>query len=87
MARDLLGFSVGLATHSLTLYLLEMAPHRNHGWINSLFQWMITVGILFANLVNYGTNKIEGGWGWRVSLGLAAVPALCKDMSRYHPLG
>lgn len=37
---------------------------------------MITIGILVANLINYGTAKIAGGWGWRVSLGLAGVPAL-----------
>ncbi|CAN6726240.1 unnamed protein product [Malus baccata var. baccata] len=35
----------------------------------------ITIGILFANLINYGTNKITGGYGWRVSLGLAGIPA------------
>lgn len=39
------------------------------------FQIAITVGILIANLVNYGTAKMEGGVGWRVSLGVAAVPA------------
>lgn len=41
-----------------------------------MFQLNVTIGILFANLVNYGTAKIKGGWGWRVSLGLAGIPAL-----------
>jgi MFS transporter, SP family, sugar:H+ symporter len=36
---------------------------------------MITIGILCANLINYGSNKIKAGWGWRLSLALAAVPA------------
>lgn len=36
----------------------------------------ITIGILVAQLVNYGTAKIQGGWGWRLSLALAAVPAI-----------
>jgi MFS transporter, SP family, sugar:H+ symporter len=57
------------------VYLSEMAPARSRGMLNMCFQLMITIGILCANLVNYGANKIEGGWGWRVSLGLAAVPA------------
>lgn len=26
-------------------------------------------------MINFGTEKIKGGWGWRVSLSLAAVPA------------
>ncbi|KAL5220262.1 hypothetical protein ABZP36_024975 [Zizania latifolia] len=53
-----------------------MAPAKMRGMLNISFQLMITVGILFANLINYFTDKISGGWGWRVSLGLAAVPAV-----------
>ncbi|KAL5209502.1 hypothetical protein ABZP36_005125 [Zizania latifolia] len=52
-----------------------MAPPRLRGMLNIGLQLMITVGIFSANLVNYGAAKIGGGWGWRVSLGLAAVPA------------
>jgi len=52
-----------------------MAPARRRGMLNIGFQLMITIGILAANLINYGTAKIKGGWGWRVSLALAAVPA------------
>ncbi|THU64723.1 hypothetical protein C4D60_Mb01t29440 [Musa balbisiana] len=33
-------------------------------------------GILIANIINHGTSKISGGWGWSVGLGLAAVPAI-----------
>lgn len=41
-----------------------------------MFQLAITVGILVAGLLNYFFAKIEGGWGWRLSLGGATVPAL-----------
>ncbi|GKB22158.1 sugar transport protein 13, partial [Tanacetum coccineum] len=58
------------------VFLLEIAPTRIRGGLNILFQLNVTIGILFANLVNYGTTKIKGGWGWRVSLGLDGVPAL-----------
>lgn len=37
---------------------------------------MITLGILIANVLNYGFAMIPGGWGWRLSLGGAVVPAL-----------
>lgn len=40
-----------------------------------MFQLATTLGIFTANMVNYGTSKLEP-WGWRLSLGLAAVPAL-----------
>ncbi|KQK14067.1 sugar transport protein MST6 [Brachypodium distachyon] len=75
LGRVLLGFGVGFANQSVPVYLSEMAPARMRGMLNNGFQLMITLGILAANLINYGTDKIAGGWGWRLSLALAAVPA------------
>ncbi|OEL26638.1 Sugar carrier protein C [Dichanthelium oligosanthes] len=76
LGRVLLGCGVGFASQSAPLYLSEMAPARMRGMLNNGFNLMITVGILLATLVNYGTQKIAGGWGWRLSLALAAVPAI-----------
>ncbi|KAK8942584.1 Sugar carrier protein C [Platanthera zijinensis] len=75
VGRILLGIGVGFANQSVPVYLSEMAPAKLRGMLNIGFQLMITIGILAANLINYGTAKIKGGWGWRVSLALAAVPA------------
>ncbi|KAG2606305.1 sugar transport protein MST6-like [Panicum virgatum] len=75
LGRVLLGVGVGFASQTAPLYLSEMAPARMRGMLNNGFNLMITVGILLATLVNYGTQKIAGGWGWRLSLALAAVPA------------
>ena len=63
-------------TQSVPVYLSEMAPAKIRGALNIGFQMAITIGILVAQLVNYGTAKIQGGWGWRLSLALAAVPAI-----------
>ncbi|TXG70600.1 hypothetical protein EZV62_005535 [Acer yangbiense] len=60
---------------AVPLYLSEMAPPRHRGAINIGFQLCVGIGVLSANLVNYGAEKIEGGWGWRISLAMAAVPA------------
>jgi MFS transporter, SP family, sugar:H+ symporter len=60
---------------SIPLYLSEMAPPQYRGAINNGFELCISIGILIANLINYGVEKIVGGWGWRISLSLAAVPA------------
>ncbi|MCL7032047.1 hypothetical protein MKW94_004652 [Papaver nudicaule] len=76
VGRILLGIGVGFANQSVPLYLSEMAPYKYRGALNSLFQLMITVGIFLANVVNYLTDKMSNGQGWRVSLGLAVVPAL-----------
>ncbi|XP_038904141.1 sugar transport protein 13-like [Benincasa hispida] len=76
LGRISLGCGVGFANQAVPLFLSEIAPTRIRGALNILFQFDVTVGILFANLINYGTSKIEGGWGWRVSLALAGIPAL-----------
>lgn len=56
------------------MYLSEMAPAKIRGAVNQLFQLTTCLGILIANFINYGTEKIHP-WGWRLSLGLATVPA------------
>ena len=60
----------------MPLYLSEMAPYKYRGALNIGFQLSITIGILVANVLNYFFAKIKGGWGWRLSLGGAMVPAL-----------
>ena len=53
-----------------------MAPYKYRGALNIGFQLSITIGILVAEVLNYFFAKIKGGWGWRLSLGGAVVPAL-----------
>lgn len=76
VGRILLGFGIGFANQSVPLYLSEMAPYKYRGALNIGFQLSITIGILVANILNYFFAKIKGGWGWRLSLGGAVVPAL-----------
>ncbi|KAJ7539648.1 hypothetical protein O6H91_11G108200 [Diphasiastrum complanatum] len=75
IGRILLGCGVGFANQAVPLYLSEIAPTRFRGGLNILFQLNITIGILIANLINYGTQKLHP-WGWRLSLGLAGIPAM-----------
>lgn len=79
MGRILLGVGVGFANQSVPLYLSEMAPAHLRGGLNMMFQLATTLGIFTANLINYGTQNIKP-WGWRLSLGLAAVPALLMTL-------
>lgn len=59
---------------AVPLYLSEIAPYKIRGAVNQLFQLTTCLGILVADVVNYFTEKIHP-WGWRLSLGLAVVPA------------
>ncbi|KAM0977404.1 hypothetical protein ACFX13_020518 [Malus domestica] len=81
IGRLLLGVGVGFANQSVPIYLAEMAPTKIRGALNMGFQMAITIGILVAGLVNFGTAKIKGGYGWRVSLALAAVPSLMMTLA------
>ncbi|KAI3458331.1 hypothetical protein Pfo_014994 [Paulownia fortunei] len=75
VGRILLGVGVGFTNQSVPLYLSEMAPPKYRGAFNMGFQLCVGIGGLLAFLINYGTEKIRGGWGWRLSLAMAAVPA------------
>ncbi|KAJ0031225.1 hypothetical protein Pint_13244 [Pistacia integerrima] len=74
VGRILLGVGIGFGNQAVPLYLSEISPAKIRGTVNQLFQLTTCLGILVANLINYGTNKIHP-WGWRLSLGLATVPA------------
>ncbi|XP_066342712.1 hexose carrier protein HEX6-like isoform X1 [Miscanthus floridulus] len=75
LGRALLGVGLGFANQAVLLYLSEMAPARYRGAFSNGFQLSLCLGSLAANIINYGAEKITGGWGWRLSLGLAGVPA------------
>ncbi|CAD6253351.1 unnamed protein product [Miscanthus lutarioriparius] len=75
LGRALLGVGLGFANQAVPLYLSEMAPARYRGMFSNGFQFSLCLGALLATVVNYGAEKITGGWGWRLSLGLAGVPA------------
>ncbi|KAJ6430029.1 hypothetical protein OIU84_021442 [Salix udensis] len=70
-----LGLGVGFANQAVPLFLSELAPAKIRGALNISFQLFITIGILIANVVNYAVGKIHP-YGFRISLGIAGVPAL-----------
>ncbi|KAK2659737.1 hypothetical protein Ddye_006270 [Dipteronia dyeriana] len=73
LGRILLGFGVGFTNQATPVYLSEVAPPKWRGAFNTGFQFFIGIGVVAANCINFGTAKHS--WGWRLSLGLAMVPA------------
>ncbi|EPS64536.1 hypothetical protein M569_10244 [Genlisea aurea] len=73
LGRILFGVGVGFGNEAVPLFLSEIAPVHRRGAVNILFQLFVTIGIFIANLINYATSTVHPN-GWRISLGLAAVP-------------
>ena len=71
-ARVLLGLAVGIASYTAPLYLSEIAPEKIRGSMISLYQLMITIGILGAYLSDTALSY-SGDWRWM--LGVITIPA------------
>ena len=70
-ARIVLGLAIGLAAFTAPLYLAEVASEDNRGAMISLYQLMITIGILVAFLSDTAFSY-SGNWRWM--LGIIAIP-------------
>ncbi|HHQ6725079.1 TPA: sugar porter family MFS transporter [Serratia fonticola] len=73
VSRVLLGLAVGIASFTAPLYLSEIAPERIRGSMISMYQLMITIGILGAYLSDTAFSY-SGSWRWM--LGIITLPAL-----------
>jgi sugar porter (SP) family MFS transporter len=79
-ARTLIGLAIGADSAIATAYIAEYAPKARRGALGILQQWMITVGILASYLIALAVlvplPQHAATFGWRLLLGLGAVPAL-----------
>ena len=79
-ARTLIGLAIGADSAIATAYIAEYAPKDRRGSLTMLQQWMITIGILISYIVALVIFSAFPGSaassGWRLVLGLGAVPAL-----------
>ncbi|MFZ4780400.1 MAG: sugar porter family MFS transporter, partial [Terrimicrobiaceae bacterium] len=80
VARFILGIAVGVASFTAPLYLSEISPQSVRGSMISMYQLMITIGIVMAFLSNtwlatYATFDGITGGHWRLMLGIIAIPA------------
>lgn len=79
-ARFVLGIAVGIASFTAPLYLSEISPQSVRGSLISMYQLMITIGIVIAFLSDTWLSSyavIDGvqGGHWRTMLGVIAIPA------------
>jgi MFS family permease len=79
-ARTLIGLATGADSAIATAYIAGYAPKNRRGSLAMLQQWTMIVGILVAYIVALIIfSAFPGGaasTGWRLVLGLGAIPAL-----------
>ena len=73
VGRIVLGVAIGIASFTAPLYLAEIAPEKIRGAMISLYQLMITIGILVAFLSDTAFSY-TGNWRWM--LGVIAIPGV-----------
>lgn len=78
IARVLLGFAVGIASYVAPLYLSEMSDKESRGKLISMYQMMVTIGILVAFISD---TIFSYGGHWRLMLGVISIPALLLMIS------
>lgn len=76
IGRIISGFSIGGLSVMVPAYQGESAPTHVRGAIVCCYQLFITIGILLAYLINFGTETLSGTASWRVPLGLSFLWAL-----------
>lgn len=74
ISRFIIGIAIGVVTFATPLYLSEISPEKIRGMLVSLFQLAITLGILFAYLINASFANVQ--FGWRLMLLFGIFPAI-----------
>ena len=75
-ARVYLGVAIGVSSFAVPLYIAEIAPSRIRGTLVSLFQLLITVGILGSYLSDSALADNANSQSWRPMFYVGVLPAL-----------
>lgn len=73
IGRALLGLAIGVVSFTGPLYISEVAPSAWRGAMVSLYQFMLTLGIVLAFLSD---TLLTASGNWRLMLGIIALPGL-----------
>lgn len=76
LSRLFLGVAIGVASFTVPLYIAEIAPAKSRGKLVSMFQLMVTIGILFSYISDTiwaDESKLDC---WRMMFFVGVVPAL-----------
>ncbi|CAA0814328.1 Polyol transporter 5 [Striga hermonthica] len=74
--RFVAGLGVGYALMIAPVYAAEVAPASSRGFLTSFPEVFINFGVLLGYLSNYVFAKCSLQLGWRLMLGVGAIPAI-----------
>nr|KYP66736.1 putative polyol transporter 3 [Cajanus cajan] len=72
----ILGIAVGFALIIAPVYCAEISPPSYRGFLTSLPELSINIGLLLGYASNYFLEKLSLKLGWRMMLGAPTVPSL-----------
>ncbi|KAK7545448.1 general substrate transporter [Phyllosticta citricarpa] len=70
------GMGIGAISATVPMYQSESAPPAIRGPLIALYQLFVTLGIWFAEIVNFGTETRSDSGSWRITGGLSFAFAL-----------
>ena len=76
VGRIINGFSVGICSAQVPVYIAELAPPSIRGRLIGAQQWAITIGIMTFFYVCYGCSFLDGPKAFRVPWALQMLPAI-----------
>lgn len=76
VGRLIVGFAMCISSMSCCIFVSEMVVPARRGFLVTLYETGITVGILAAYAVNYILSDLRRGWKWM--FGLVVVPTLIQ---------
>ncbi|KAM9536916.1 solute carrier family 2, facilitated glucose transporter member 10 isoform 1-T2 [Salvelinus alpinus] len=79
VGRITVGFAMCISSMSCCIFVSEMVTPKHRGFLVTLYEVGITVGILGAYAVNYILS--DARQGWKYMFGLAIVPTLAQFVS------
>jgi len=68
--RLISGFGVGFESAIVILYMSEICPKKVRGALVAGYQFCITIGILLASIVCYGTQNRTNSGAYRIPIGI-----------------
>lgn len=78
--RLVAGFGVGFVSAIIVLYMSEIAPKKVRGAMVSGYQFCITIGILLASCVTYGTQHYQNSGSYRIPIAIQLLWAIILGM-------